>query len=88
MFGSSLSLTVLDYDRFSKNDYCGMVVIECEKIPRLPCGSTGIDDAIGPERRKYELPLVVETQTPALMELSRRGHHYVKDFNYWHSRGT
>ena len=62
-----------------------MVVIECEKIPRLPCGSTGIDDAIAPERQKYELPLVVDTTTPALMELSKRKHHYVKEFNRWHN---
>ena len=26
--------------------------------------------------------------TPALMELSRRDHRYVKDFNRWHSQRT
>ena len=86
MSGSSLSLTVLDYDRFTKNDYCGMVMISCEEIPRLPNGYSGIDNANAPQRKTYELPLIVDTATPALFELSRRNHHYVQDFNHWHSR--
>ena len=88
MSGSCLSLTVLDYDRFTKNDYCGMVVLSCEDIPRLPNGFSGIDDASASQRKTYELPLLVDTMTPALMELSRRDHHYVKDFNRWHSKRT
>ena len=88
MSGSCLSFTVLDHDRFTKNDYCGMVVLSCEDIPRLPNGFSGIDDANTPQRKTYELPLLLGTMTPALMELSRRDHHYVKDFNRWHSIGT
>ena len=88
MQGSSLSLTALDYDRFTKNDYCGMVVLSCEEIPRLPYGSSGIDNANAPQRKTYEFPLVVDTATPALLELSRRNHRYVQDFNRWHSRRT
>ena len=86
MSGSSLSLTMLDYDRFTKNDYCGMVMISCEEIPRLPNGYSGIDNANAPQRKTYELPLIVDTATPALFELSRQNHHYVQDFNRWHSR--
>ena len=74
MSGSCISLTVLDYDRFTKNDYCGMVVISCEEIPRLPDGFSGIDNDNAPQRKTYELPLVVNTATPALIELSRRSH--------------
>ena len=88
MSGSCLSLTVLDYDRFTKNDYCGMVVISCEEIPRLPNGFSGIDSDNAPQRKTYELPLVVNTTTPALIELSRRNHQYVQGFNRWHSRRT
>ena len=88
MSGSCISLTVLDYDRFTKNDYCGMVVINCEEIPRMPDGVSGIDNDNAPQRKTYELPLVVNTATPGLLELSRRSHHYVQDFNRWHSRRT
>jgi len=63
-----------------------MVVIDCAEIPRLPSGSSGIYDANAPQRKTYELPLVVDTTTPALMELSKRNHHYVQDFNCWHSQ--
>ena len=88
MQGSALSLTVLDYDRYTKNDFCGMVVISCEEIPRLLNGFSGIDNDHAPQRKKYELPLVIDTATPALLELSKRNHRYVQDFNRQHSQRT
>ena len=59
--GSCISLTVLDYDRYTKNDYCGMVVLSCEDIPRLPSGFSGIDSENAPQRKTYELPLLYLT---------------------------
>lgn len=47
--GSVLTLTVFDHDYIKKNKFCGMVVINCAEIPRLPSGSSGLDDASAPQ---------------------------------------
>jgi len=65
-----------------------MVVIEGAEIPRLPGGSSNIDDPNAPQRKTYELPLVVDTMTLALKELAERSHQYVNDFNLSYSRGS
>lgn len=88
MSGSVLSLTVFDHDYIKRNEFCGMVVISCGEIPRLPSGSSGLDDPNAPQRKTYELALVVDTTTPALKELTERSHQYVHDFNLWYKRGS
>ena len=88
MSGSVLSLTVFDHDYIKKNVFCGMVVLDCAEIPRLPSGSSGIDDPNAPQRKNLELFLVVDTTTSALKELTERSHQYVHDFNLWYKRGS
>lgn len=88
MSGSVLTLTVFDHDYIKKNEFCGMVVINCAEIPRLPSGSSGLDDPNAPQRKTFELALVTDTTTPALKELAERTHQYVLDFNLWYKRGT
>jgi len=88
MSGSVLSLTVFNHDYIKKNEFCGMVVIDCAEIPRLPSGSSGIDDENAPQRKTFELPLVLDTTTPALKELSERSHQYVHDFILWYKQGS
>ena len=75
MTGSVLTLSVYDRD-FVKDDFAGMVVIEGTEIPRLPGGSSDIDDPNTPQRKTYELPLVVDTMTPELEELIKRNSEY------------
>ena len=65
-----------------------MVVIDCGEIPKLPSGCSGIDDDNVPQRKTFDLPLVIDTATPALKELAERNHQYVHDFNLWYKRGT
>lgn len=88
MSGSVLTLTVFDHDYIKKNEFCGIVVVDCGEIPRLPSGSSGLDDPNAPQRKTFELPLVVDTTTPALKELAERSHQYVHDFNLWYKRGS
>ena len=88
MSGSVLTLTVYDHDYITRNEFAGMVVIEGAEIPRLPGGSISIDDPNAPQRKTYELPLVVDTMTPALKELAERSHQYVHDFVLWYSKGS
>jgi len=84
MSGSVLTLTVYDHDYITRNEFAGMVVIEGTEIPRLPGGSSSIDDPNAPQRKTYELPLVVDTVTPALKELAERNHKYVNEFKRRH----
>ena len=88
MSGSVLALTVYDHDYLSRDDFIGMVVIDGAEIPRLPGSISDIDDPNAPQRKTYELPLVVDTMTPALRELAERNHQYVNDFNLYYSRGS
>ncbi|XP_065899176.1 BAI1-associated protein 3-like isoform X2 [Dysidea avara] len=88
MSGSVLTLTVYNHNYVQRDDFAGMVVIEGVEIPRLPGGSSNIDDPNAPQRKTFELPLVVDTMTPALKELAKRSHQYVNDFSLWHSRGS
>jgi len=86
MSGSVLTLTVYDHDYLKRNEFAGIVAIDGAEIPRLPGGF--IDDPNAPQRKTYELPLVVDTMTPALKELAERSHQYVNDFNLWYSKGS
>ena len=71
-----------------RDEFAGIIAIDGTEIPRLPGGSSSIDDPNAPQRKTYELPLVIDTMTPALKELSVRSHQYVNDFNLWYSRGS
>ena len=86
MPGSVLTLTVYDHDFITKDDFAGMVVIEGKEIPRLPGGSSSIDDPNAPQRKTYELPLVPNTMTPALKELAERNHKFVNEFKRRHRK--
>ena len=79
MSGSVLTLSIYSHHRI-KNEFVGMVVIDGTEIPRLPGGSFSIDPN-APQRKTYELPLVVDTMTPALEELAKRKHKYVSEFH-------
>ena len=79
MSGSVLTLGIYSHHLIS-NEFVGMVVIEGVEIPRLPGGSSNIDDPNAPQRKTYELPLVVDTMTPALKELAKRKHKFVCEF--------
>ena len=79
MSGSVLSLSVYSHHLIG-HEFVGMVVIEGTEIPRLPGGSSDIDDPNVPQRKACELPLVVDTLTPALEELVKRDHEYVNEF--------
>jgi len=76
MSGSVLTLSVYDRDVVRKDDFAGMVVIECTEIPRLPGRSCSIDDPNAPQRKTYELPLVIDTMTPPLEDLIKRSYRY------------
>jgi len=78
--GSVLTLNIYSH-HFISNDFLGMVVIDGTEIPRLPCGLSNIDDPNAPQRKTYELPLVVDTMTPALEELAKRNQKYVIEFH-------
>ena len=86
MSGSVLTLTVYNHKYIKRDVFVGMVVIDGTEIPRLSGGSSNIDDPNAPQRKTYELPLVVDTLTPELEELLIRRHQYVNDFTLWHSR--
>ena len=86
--GSVLTLTVYNHNYVQRDAFAGIVSIDGTEIPRLPGGSSNIDDPNAPQRKTYELPLVVDTMTPALKELAERSHQYVNDFNLWYSRGS
>ena len=88
MSGSTLTLTVFDHDYLSRDDFAGIVVIDGTEIPRLPGGISNIDDPNAPQRKTYELPLVVDTVTPALKELAERSHQYVNEFTLSYSRDS
>ena len=77
MTGSVLTLSVYDRDTV-KDDFAGMVVVEGREIPRLPGGSSNIDDPKAPQRKTYELSLVPDTMTPKLEDLKKRNSKHYK----------
>jgi len=88
MPGSVLTMTVYNHNYVQRDDFVGIVTIAGAEIPRLPGGSSNIDNPDAPQRKTCELSLVVDTMTPALKELAERSHQYVNDFNLWYSRGS
>ncbi|XP_065899181.1 BAI1-associated protein 3-like isoform X3 [Dysidea avara] len=80
MSGSVLTLSIYNHHLIS-NEFLGIAIIDGTEIPRLPSGSSNIDDPNAPQRKTYELPLVVDTMTPALEELAERSHKYVNKFH-------
>ena len=80
MPGSVLTLSIYNHHLIS-NEFLGIAIIDGTEIPRLPGGSSNIDDPNASQRKTYELPLLVDTMTPALEELAERSHKYVNEFH-------
>ena len=79
MSGSVLSLSVYSHHLIG-HEFVGMVVVDGTEIPRLSGDFSVIDDPSAPQRKICQLPLVVDTMTPALEELVKRKHKYVNEF--------